>query len=119
MNATTGHLNNLMAIIGSADHGIDNKRCDDAMNVLCEYEKQWIRTAQISGIGTKYHYLYHCIEYMRIWRIPIGYINEQSIENFHKTCSRVFRRYKNQRGLLKIKYSMHQLMLITSPLYTK
>ena len=50
-SATTGHLNNLMAMVGNADHGTDNKRCDDAMSLFREYEKQWSGTAQILDIS--------------------------------------------------------------------
>ena len=75
MNASTEHLNNLMPILESADHGTENKRCDDAMSLLREYEKQWTRTAQICGtslnVVTKYHHLHRCTAYMRIWRIAI------------------------------------------------
>ena len=56
---------------------------------LRTFELNWRRTRtalQISaGLGSKYHYLSQCVEYIRLWRIGIGYINEQSIENYQKT----------------------------------
>ena len=69
--------------------------------------------------GVKLHYFGHCIEYMEVWGIPIGYISEQSIEGFHQTCSMVMKRYNNQRGLLRMKYAIHQLILVTSPTYQR
>ena len=60
----------------------------------------------VCNLGTKYHYLRHCVEYWRIWSLSIGYNSKQSIENYHKTCSMVFRRYRNQRGLLRINNAM-------------
>ena len=35
---------------------------------------------------------------IKLWRIRIGYISEQSVEGYHKTCSMVFRNvYKPER----------------------
>ena len=67
-----------------------------------------------SELGAKYQY-YLKVRYMKLWRVPLGYICEQSIESFHKDCTLIFRRYHNQRGLLNLKYALRTLQLITSP----
>ena len=76
-----------------------------SVEVWQDVRQTWIRTKQLFNIscslGTKYHYLRHCVEYSRIWSLPIGYNSEQSIENYHKTCFMVFRKYRNQRGIVK------------------
>ena len=69
------------------------------------------------SLGAKGHYLGHCLEYMELWRIPIGYVSEQSIEAMKKTYGDILNRYNNQRGLLKVKYSIRHLLLTTSPTY--
>ena len=121
MIRAAGSFNKLMSRIGKSDPWIEEKECEEVKELLREFEETWTFTKNIlnisSGLGTKYHYLFHCVEYMVYWRLPIGYISEQSTECFHKTCSAVFRRYNNQRGCLRVKYSMHQLMVITSPSY--
>ena len=85
------------------------------------WDKIWQRIRNIFGIsstlGTKYHYLRHCIDYMRIWKLGICYLSKQSIENSLKTCTMVFWRHRNQRGLLRKKYAIHQFMFTTNPLY--
>ena len=110
-----------MAIIGTTNLFIDEAQCEAAEKVLIELDNAWTHTRNLYNIGltlgTKYHYLRHCIEYMRIWSMGIGFISEQSIEHFHKVCTMVFRRYRNQRGSLRVKYGNHELMLRTSPLY--
>ena len=121
LNKTIQCLNKLFGIIGTTEIFVNEDQCEAAERALKELDEVWQRTRQLFGIGstlgTKYHYFRHCIDYMRIWRIGIGHISEQSIEHFHKTCTSVFNRYRNQRGLLRVKYGLHQLMLITSPLY--
>ena len=121
LNNTVHWFNVLMSIIAKPEALITEDQCDEANRALLELDKTWKRTKNMfsitSSLGTKYHYLYHCIEYMRIWGLPIGYISEQSIENYHKTCSMILRRYRNQRGVLRIKCGIHQLLLKTSPLY--
>ena len=121
MNGTIQKYNKLMSIIGKSDCWVEEQQCDDAQRLLDDLDRTWTYTRTVLGVtsslGTKYHYLAHCVEYMRLWRILIGYISEQSIESYHKRCSMLFRRYRNQRGLLRIKYALRQLMLITSPLY--
>ena len=121
MNAVLIKYNALMAVIGTSKPCIDESDCMNARRLLDDLDKRWTYMRSVVeyalSLGTKYHYLGHCVEYFEFWRLGLGFISEQSIENFHKTCSFVFRRYRNQRGLLRTKYSMHQLMLITSPLY--
>ena len=121
MSSMVSYFNQLMSIIGKSEPYVEESQCKEAEKALKELDKAWTRTRNLFNIsltlGTKYHYLRHCIDYMRIWSLPIGYISEQSIENFHKTCSMVIRRYRNQRGLLRVKYAMQQLIFITSPLY--
>ena len=70
-----------------------------------------------SSSGAKGHYLGHCFDYIELWRIPLGYINEQSIGALNKTYNDVLNRYNNQGGLLKVEYSIRHLLLITSPIY--
>ena len=121
MNHTIQLFNQLMSIIGKSDCWIEETQCEEARQLLQQLDMSWTHTRTLLGIakslGAKYHYLSHCFEYMTLWRIGIGYCSEQSIESYHKTCSMVFRRYGNQRGLLRIKYAIRQLMLITSPTY--
>ena len=121
LSKTVELFNKLMSIIGTTNLFVDEEYCEAADKVLIELDQTWRHTRNLfnisSTLGTKYHYLRHCIDYMRIWRMGIGYNSEQSIENFHKTCTMVFRRYRNQRGLLRVKYAIRQLMFITSPLY--
>ena len=121
INKVMNLYNKLMSIIGSNRSFIEEPDIEKARKILEEFDKQWKYSAVILNVpislGTKYHYLHHAIEFMEIWRIPIGYVSEQSIESFHKTCSMVFRRYVNQRGTLRIKYAIRQLFLITSPVY--
>ncbi len=114
-------FNSIMSIIGSSKSVIDDKSIEEAEKLLDKFHKQWLYSSKVlyidQSLGAKYHYLCHCIQYVKLWRLPIGYISEQSIEAFHKTCSNVFNRYRTQRGVLRVKYSMQQLMFITSPLY--
>lgn len=121
MKESVGLYDNFMSIAAAATPTITTAKIEEAAQLLYKFEKQWKYTAAILNIpislGAKFHYLYHIIEWMRIWGIPIGYISEQSIEGFHQTFSMVYRRYTNQRGLLGIKYAVHQLMLVTSPTY--
>ena len=115
------YYNQLMHLLNKSTNTISKSDCTKAEQILQQYYKHWQYTKRILNLdlslGAKYHYLKHCVEYIHIWRIPLGYINEQSIEAFHKICSMVLQRYYNQRGILKIKYAMRQLMVITSPLY--
>ena len=114
VNGTIQIYDQLMSVIGKSDCWIEEKECEKAKELLVELDKRWTHTRAMVGVanslGKKYHYLSHCVDYMTLWRLGIGYINEQSIESFHKTCSMVIRRYRNQRGLLRsntqsIKYS--------------
>ena len=88
---------------------------------LNKLHKQWQYSSKIlnlpQSLGAKYHYLHHAVEYVSFWGFGIGSISEQSIDAFQKTTTKVFNRYKNQRGTLRIKYGMRQLLFITSPLY--
>ena len=94
---------------------------EKAEKLLADLIKQWIFSKRVLGIkrglGAKLHYLGHALEYVRLWRIGIGYISEQSIEGYHQTCSRVFDLYKRQRGIARIQYAIQRLMFVTSPLY--
>jgi len=65
----------------------------------------------------KYAYLYQCVEFMCLFKVPIGYLNDQSVEGFNKLFMRVMSAYMNQRGQKKVQYSMKKLNLITSPKY--
>ena len=49
--------------------------------------------------------------------ILVTAFGKQSIENSLKTCTMVFWRHRNQRGLLRKKYAIHQFMFTTNPLY--
>ena len=113
--------NILMNIINKSEHVIPITDCNKAEKLLQEYYDHWQYTKRIlnlnTSLGAKGHYLQHCVEWMKLWNIPLGYVNEQSVEAFHKICSMVLRRYYNQRGILKVKYAMRQLMVITCPLY--
>ena len=121
MSRSIQTYNKLMRINGSSKCWVEEEECEEAKDLLEELDRCWTHARSLfscaASLGAKYHYLSHCVEYMRLWRIGIGYISEQSVEGFHKTWSLVFRRYQNQRGLLRIKYEIRQLMLITSPLY--
>ena len=83
--------------------------------------KQWKHTKNecfiYKTLGTKFHYYKHIDEFIDIWQFPIGYIHEQSVESYHKIYNQLRRRYLNQRGKLRVKFSIEQLFLITSPLY--
>ena len=63
--------------------------------------KAVLNTLNINArLGAKGHYLGHCFDYIELLRIPVGYINEQSIEALNKTYGDILNRYDNQRGLL-------------------
>ena len=92
-----------------------------AKQLLQSLYEHWEYTTNTLGIdkslGTKFHYLAHCIHFMEIWQTPLGFITEQSVEAFHQTCTSVFNRYKSQKVLAGLKHAIHYLMLITSPTY--
>jgi len=44
-------------------------------------------------------------------------MDEESTEEYYQICNVLDRKYKNQRGILKVKYSMNKLTLLTSPKY--
>ena len=115
------YYNQLVKTIRNSSNFITEADITKAEELLNKYHNHWQYVNQILNLnislGAKYHYLYHCVEYIKIWGVPLGFNNEQSVESFHKICSAVMRRYYNQRGLLKVKYSIRQLMVITSPLY--
>ena len=121
MAVTIGYYDGFMSIAGKATSTIAPAEIDEPEELLFKFDKQWECTAAILNIpvslGAKFHHLYHIMEWMRIWGVPIGYLSEQSIEGFHQTYNNVHRRYTNQRGILGLKYAVHQLMLITSPTY--
>ena len=121
MTETMRLFNEVMHLFGKSTDCIDEVYIEQTRDALSKFEKQWMYTSQIMGIdtslGAKYHYLSHCVAYMDLWKIPLGFLSEQSIEGANKVYGNILKRYKNQRGLLKIKYSMHQLLLITSPTY--
>ena len=48
--------------------------------------------------------------------MSLAHADAESPEKFHKE-SAVFKRYSSQRGLLKTKYAMDQLLLVTSTQY--
>ena len=70
-----------MSIIGSNELFVEEKECEAAEKALTDLDKVWQRTRNLyninSTLGTKYHYLSHCVDYMRIWSMGIGYISEQ------------------------------------------
>ena len=113
--------NSFMALIGSAKSYINEEKIEEAEKLLKQFDKQWKYSSNILGInsslGAKYHYLEHAVQYSKIWRFPIGYVSEQSIEGYHKTCSKVFSLYKTQRGIDRIRLAIQRLMFVTSPLY--
>ena len=110
-----------MAIVGSTSNDISIENINKARKLLKDIDKQWEYSFRILGftktLGAKHHYLHHICDYMCIWRIPIGYISEQSVESFQKVCQLIFNRYRNQRGVKRLKYAIHQILLITSPTY--
>ena len=59
---------------------------------------------------------YQICDYICMWRIPIMNISEQSVESFRKVCQLVFSRYRNQRGVKRLKDAIHKILLVTSPL---
>lgn len=63
-------------------------------------------------LGTKGHYYSHGTQYQDLWRMSLGYSDEESVEKFHKDSSAVFIRYNNQRGSLATKYAMNHLLLL-------
>ena len=121
MKKVIGLWNDFMAIAGSAAPEISEEKIEEAREIIVKFDKQWKYSKQILGIkktlGAKHHYPYHCIQYMSIWAIPLGYISEQSVESFQKVCQSVFNRYQGQRGTLKLKYAIHHIMTLTSPTY--
>ena len=70
-------------------------------------------------LGANGHYYPHGVEYQEICKISLGYADEARVQKFHKVCTAVLLLYESQRGLLKIKYAMIHLLLITSPEYCK
>ena len=56
---------------------------------------------------------------MQLWQTSIGYMNEESVEAWNQINNNVRRRYLNQREILRIKYMMIHLMILTSPEYAK
>eukprot|EP01083_Nonionella_stella_P104551 299819_1 len=82
------------------------ERAQNLQNRLREY-----------SLGAKFHYLYHQYEFMNLWRLSVGYEDEQSTERFNQICSNILLRYKSQRGLLRVKYFVQHMMLITCPKY--
>ena len=88
-----------MAIVWSSDAWIEEYQCEKARQLLIELDQRWSYMRKVvdyaSSLGAKYHYLGHCLDYVSFWRMGLGFINEQSIEHFHKICSGVFRRYMN------------------------
>ena len=123
MNKLFQLFNDVLSIIGKSTNIISIEEIDKAKALVIELNKHWKRTVAILDIsktlGTKFHYLHHCVEYMYIWRFPIGYLSEQSIENYNQTYKAVFDRYKNQKGVLRLQYAIRQLLLITSPTYQR
>ena len=81
-------LNEFMSIAGRTCAEISDGDIDKAKDIILKFDEQWAHSKKILGIhktlGAKQHYLYHAIEYMYIWKIPLGYISEQSVESFKK-----------------------------------
>ena len=71
---------------------------DKAKKIIFEFDKQWKHSKKVLVIKKTLGAKHHCVEYMSIWRMPIGYISEQSVESFQKLCQSVFHRYQGQRG---------------------
>ncbi len=63
----------------------------------------------------KHSHLYQCVEIMCLFNISIGYFKDQSVEGFNKLWMRIISAYMNQLGILKVKYPMRKLYLITIP----
>ena len=111
MNIAVQLFNQLMSVLGKSHCWIEEKQCDDTDELLKEFEKSWTYTRTLfnitSNLGAKHHSLSDCVEYIKLWKIGIRYVSEQSIEGFHKTCSLAFSRYRNQRCLLRMKIALH------------
>ena len=70
------------------------------------------------SLGKKKHYvLNHNVDFMDLWKVPLGYGNEQSTEHFHKKCDETLKPYANQRGIKKAKCFGRHMYLLTSPKY--
>ncbi len=54
-----------------------------------------------AAMPPKYSYLYQCVEMMCLFKIPIGYSNDQSVEGFNKLWMRIMSTYMNQLGILQ------------------
>ena len=85
-----------MPISGKAKLTIQPTEVEKAKNILAEFDEHWKYTSVILNVplsrGAKYHYMQHVVDWMEVWSVPIGYVSEQSIEGFHKTCSMVYHR---------------------------
>ena len=54
---------------------------------------------------------------MCLFKVALGYYDDESVEGFNIICNDLNRCYSNQLGKLRVKYMMRKLYLITSTKY--
>ncbi len=116
------HLNKLLAIIGQSKPFVNDEECAKAQELLKKLHVHWLEAKSAlklqRNMPPKYHYLHHMVELMCLFNVPIGYFDDQSVEGYNKMCNNIRRCYLNQLGILKVKYGMRKLYLITAPKYS-
>ncbi len=124
MKPVMRHLNSFNRIINSSKPTITKAKVQQAHDEIIQFNDQWNIVKQKNDafeqytLGNKQHYvLDHMVGWMDVWNTPIGRNNEQSVECVQKVSNDVLPRYNNFKGVLRTKYFMEHLMLLTSPEY--
>ena len=112
-------LKSLLKILSQSKPIVTEEECRKARQHLKELDDAWKVLRQspfvICEMPPKYHYLKECVEFVDLWKMPLGFCCEQSIEALHQVCNAVRRAYLNQRGILRVLFMMHKMTLITAP----
>eukprot|EP01084_Bolivina_argentea_P314016 543874_1 len=115
------NYNELIGIISQSKQFVSTEECNRAKQLLTSLHNKWLNAKRKMGLKEnmppKYSYLHQYVEMMCLFQIPIGYFNDQSVEGYNKLFMRIMAAYLNQLGILKVKYPMMKLYLITSPKY--
>ena len=124
MKPAMRHLNAFHEICNQSKPFISTKELRAARKAIVKFHAEWqivkekCVTNNTFSLGKKEHYVVnHHHDFMKLWRVPLGYGNEQSTEHFHKKCDETLAPYSNQRGRKKAMCFARHMFLLTSPKY--
>ena len=114
-------FNRLFQTISQSKPLLSESECVELRNLIKTVHQKWMKVKNgiesATKMPPKYHYLHHCVEMCLLFKMPLGYYDEEGLEGSHQICNDLRRAYLNQRGVFKVKYMMAKMFLITSPKY--